>query len=359
MIAHIKEMSVKRKAWLDEKTFNEGVALCQSIPGATAMQTAAYVGLKTGGTTGALAAYIGFGLPAFVLMLVLSALYIEHRSMPVVSAVFSGLQVIVVSIVAHAAYSFGRGSVKTIPGALIALVSSGLLMAGVSPFTVIAASATAGALFLKLSSHQGAVADKSDGDKNSSKWSALPMLALMIMLLILYLGHKEFFNLAVTMIKIDLFAFGGGFASLPLMLHEVVTVEGWMDSKTFMDGIALGQITPGPIVITAAFVGYVMYGIAGAAVATIAVFAPSLLILTASAPVFERFKISPFFQGAIKGILASFAGLLLFVALKFALAVPWDIIRVLFVVTTFIALLRKVDTLYIVLAGAILSLVLF
>ncbi|HCZ11314.1 MAG TPA: hypothetical protein DHV16_03460 [Nitrospiraceae bacterium] len=185
------------------------------------------------------------------------------------------------------------------------------------------------------------------------------MLALMIMLLILYLGHKEFFNLAVTMIKIDLFAFGGGFASLPLMLHEVVTVEGWMDSKTFMDGIALGQITPGPIVITAAFVGYVMYGIAGAAVATIAVFAPSLLILTASAPVFERFKISPFFQGAIKGILASFAGLLLFVALKFALAVPWDIIRVLFVVTTFIALLRKVDTLYIVLAGAILSLVLF
>ena len=75
--------------------------------------------------------------------------------------------------------------------------------------------------------------------------------------------------------RIDLFAFGGGFGSLPLMLHEIVSVRGWMDSNTFMDGIALGQVTPGPIVITSTFVGYLLYGWSGAIVATIAIFTPS------------------------------------------------------------------------------------
>jgi len=78
----------------------------------------------------------------------------------------------------------------------------------------------------------------------------------------LYFVDPELCTLALLMFKIDLFAFGGGFSSIPLMLHEIVDVWGWMDSKTFMDGIALGQVTPGPIVITSTFVGYLLYGFA-------------------------------------------------------------------------------------------------
>lgn len=81
------------------------------------------------------------------------------------------------------------------------------------------------------------------------------------------------------MMKIDFFAFGGGYASLPLMLHEFVENFKWIDEKTFMDGIALGQITPGPIVITSTFVGYILYGFSGAVVATVAIFTPSFIIL--------------------------------------------------------------------------------
>jgi chromate transporter len=160
------------------------------------------------------------------------------------------------------------------------------------------------------------------------------------------------------MLKIDLFAFGGGFASLPLMLQQVVHVQGWMDERTFMDGIALGQVTPGPIVITATFVGYLLHGLPGAVVATVAIFTPSFLLLVITAPYFDGLKQSALFGKAIKGILASFVGLLLFVTLKFAMAVPWDAIRGLIVVATFIALLRKIDILYIVPAGAALSLLL-
>ena len=95
------------------------------------------------------------------------------------------------------------------------------------------------------------------------------------------------------MMKIDLFAFGGGFTSLPLMLHEVVELRGWIDEKTFMNGIALGQVTPGPIVITATFVGYLLYGFWGSVVATLSIFTPSFLMLVIINPFFDRLKASP------------------------------------------------------------------
>ncbi|MCL5063239.1 MAG: chromate transporter [Nitrospirae bacterium] len=112
MVAYIKELSVKRNKWVDEETFKEGIALCQSIPGATAIQMAAYVGLRTKGITGALLSYIGFGLPAFILMLILSALYERSHDIPQIISLFNGLQVIVVALIANALHSFGKGILR-------------------------------------------------------------------------------------------------------------------------------------------------------------------------------------------------------------------------------------------------------
>ena len=165
--------------------------------------------------------------------------------------------------------------------------------------------------------------------------------------------------MSLLMMKIDLFAFGGGFTSLPLMLHEIVEVRGWMDEKTFMNGIALGQVTPGPIVITATYVGYLLYGFWGALVATLSIFTPSFLMLVVINPVFDRLKSSSLFLKATKGIMASFVGLLLYVLIKFALAVPWDIIRVLLGVAALTALIKKIDLLYVVVIGGIISVWLF
>jgi chromate transporter len=134
-------------------------------------------------------------------------------------------------------------------------------------------------------------------------------------------------------------------------------VKGWMASGTFMDGIALGQVTPGPIVITAAFVGYIVQGLAGAVVSTVAIFTPSFFMVVAVAPIFDRLRSSPYFARAIEGILASFVGLLLFVFIKFASAVPWDVVRIILGLGALAALIRKVDILYIVPAGAILSVI--
>jgi len=355
MVSYIRELSVKRNNWLDDETFKDGVALTQSIPGATAMQMAAYTGLKSRGVGGALLSYIGFGLPAFVLMLILSALYGESRNIAQIISLFNGLQVIVVAMVANAAYTFGRGTLKNYRDIFIAVLSAILFWRGISPFIVIIGSALTGIAFLKDSGSMIPSLTHDVRDEQKFKQITLLVLILLIGLLVLYFADTVLFKLAAMMLRIDIFAFGGGFASLPLMLHEVVNLKGWMDQRTFMDGIALGQVTPGPIVITATFVGYLTYGFAGAIVATIAIFTPSFLILVMAAPFFDKLKTSEYFLKATKGILASFVGLLLSVTLKFGLNVSWDLIRVLFGLAAMAALMKKVDVLYVLLAGAVVS----
>lgn len=161
------------------------------------------------------------------------------------------------------------------------------------------------------------------------------------------------------MIKIDIFAFGGGFTSVPLRFHEVVNVHEWLDPSTFLNGIALGQITPGPIVITATFVGYLMYGLPGAIVATFGIFAPSFLIVIGLAPYFDEIRDSPYVHRIISGILFSFVGLLISVTIKLAMSISWDIPTITFLVGTFIALFLGAEILWVVLVGIALSYFLF
>jgi chromate transporter len=358
MLAHLKEVAVKRHGWLEEKSFSDGVVLCQSIPGATAMQMAAYIGLKTRGVAGALVAYIGFGLPAFLFMLLLSILYAGSHQLPLVVLLFSGLQVIVVAIVAYAAYAFSKTGIRDYRAALFAVVAALAFWQGVSPFIVIMGAGLGGALFYKTPA-TGPSANLPKQDSRLIMRQVLLLWAIFLTSLVgLYFFDASLSRLAVLMLKIDLFAFGGGFASVPLMLHEIVEVRGWLDSRTFMDGIALGQVTPGPVVITATFVGYLLKGLGGALVATIAIFAPSFLLLTGTAPVFDKLKASRYFFGITKGILASFVGLLFFVTWLFAFLVPWDLVRALLVAAALLALVKKLDILYVVLIGAAISLAL-
>jgi len=338
MVAYIREMSVKKYGWLNQEEFKNGVALCQSIPGATAIQVAGYVGLTKRGLSGAVATFVGFGLPAFLFMLVLSWAYTMFGDLPRVASLFNGLQVIVVAIVANATYTFA---------------SALAFWFGISPFLVILGAALTGLVAYRIKK-TGVQLDTGRTNKHISV-VLIPVAFTIAGVFFLFLINKKLFELSVLMIKIDLFAFGGGFASLPLMLQEIVNVRGWMDSKTFMDGIALGQITPGPIVITATFVGFITNGLSGAFVATMSIFIPSFILLILGANIFHRLQQSVVFQQAVKGIFASFVGLLLFVTFKFAFAVSWNAIKVIIAGCSIAALLKKIDILYVVLAGAIIS----
>ena len=174
-----------------------------------------------------------------------------------------------------------------------------------------------------------------------------------------FVGVKLREIVCLVMAKINLFAFGGAYTTLPLMLHEVVENMKLLDSKTFMDGIALGQITPGPILITATFVGYLVYGLSGAILTTVYVFTPSFVVYLLSTKIADRIRSNPIFLKGKRGILASFCALLLFASFKLSFAIYWNIIKLLFFIASLLVLYKGINILYVVVFGGLLSFILF
>ena len=137
------------------------------------------------------------------------------------------------------------------------------------------------------------------------------------------------------------------------MFHEMVEVRRWVEARTFIDGIALGQITPGPIVVTTTFVGYQLAGLAGAFVATAAVFFPSFLLLLAVAPWFDRLRARPWFTPALRGAILSFVGLLVFVTYGLARSLDWSLATAVLSMAAFVALRAGASVPVVVLASAV------
>ena len=358
MIAYIRRVAVEQKRWLDADDFNDSVALCQMVPGATAMQVTASVGLKTRGVIGAAVCYIGFGLPAFLLMMTFAALFTITHNLPAVVSAFKGLQAIIVAIVANATVIFGRTTLKTWKNFLIAGFAAALFGLNVNPLLVILLAAIVGLVLVtpKPLAQQKAASAVPMSSVKSLLWIAAFALVGFLLLLIF---DRDLFNLAVLLFRIDLTAFGGGFASIPLMLHEIVDVRHWMDGPTFMNGIVLGQVTPGPIVITATFIGYLLHGPLGGLIATLSIFLPSFLVVVGISPFFDRLRASLAFNKAVGGVLCSFVGLLFTVIFRFSGNIQWDLQLLLMAGSAFVALLFKVDVFWVVLIGVIISVLLF
>jgi chromate transporter len=355
MIAYMRNMAVEKNRWLDDASARDGIALCQTIPGATAMQMSAYIGLRARGVGGAAASFIGFGLPAFLFMMILSALYAQTRSLPAVVSAFNGLQAVVVALVANATLSFGKTSIKNWRHGINALIAAGLFWLRVNPILVIIIAAILGMI---LYNKQSVTPSATPAVKKHSPKSLIQLLlATGVGFGLLFFLDRKLFDLAALMFRIDLFAFGGGFASIPLMFYEVVQVRSWMDGPTLLNGIVLGQVTPGPIVITATFVGYLLKGPLGGLLGTVCVFLPSFMIVVGVVPYFDHLRSSPYFKKVITGILCSFVGLLLTVTIRFALDIPWEVPRILLAGAAFMALILKVDILWVVLIGTVISLV--
>ena len=358
MVAYVKRMAVGRKAWLTEPEFQQGVALCQAVPGATAMQSAAYVGLRVRGLPGAVCAYVGFGLPAFVLMLSLSIAYQHAVQIGAVTSMLAGLRALVVALVANAAWTFGRSSVKNLPQAVLATVTAVLFFLGVSPFLIVVGAGLVGMLVFQATTRASLPPHRPHpGIVSTLRTPAIVFAVGCCLVLALLLVDTALASLGLVMMKVDVFAFGGGFASVPLMFREIVDVRHWVAGNVFMDGIALGQVTPGPIVITATFVGYQAAGLAGAIVGTVCIFLPSLFAVVLLEPWFDRLRSSARFQAATRGLVLSFVGLLASVTVQFGRLVHWNLSSVLLAASALTALLFKIDVLWVVLAGAIASMI--
>jgi chromate transporter len=356
----MKKMIVKDLGWLKEPEFMQGIALCQLIPGATFVQMSAYIGYRLKGIGGALACMAGFVLPAFVLMLILSAIYFRFGDLWLVQSLFKGLAPIIVAIVLDAFINFGKPMAKDWK----AIIIVGLAFAGfVFHMNIVLVFLIAGALALFMRLGVSGKVMPSQTPSGAGKRNAPYLLGLAAIIITLfgacYFLNEQLFYLALIMAKVGALAFGGGFTSIGLIQLDVVERFHWVSTKEFLDGIVMGQVTPGPIVITATFLGYKLAGFLGAAMATVAIFSSDFFILSLLMPYYDRLRELKPVRVMEQGILAAFVGMLGLVLYNFGRTTFVDIPSVIFMAAAFIALLKKVDLLYILVTGAILSVIIF
>jgi chromate transporter len=307
-VGYMQRDLVERRRWLDRQDFLDGVALGQTMPGPLAAQVAMWVGYLARGATGALAVAAAFIIPSFVAVLAVAMVYVRYQGLPAVQALFYGVAPAVMAIIALAAVKLARltnrtdrrlwaitlviGVVTAITGAEIALlfVAAGLLMiAWDAPPRLLAWLRT------RLARRAGGYA-----------WPAL--LAATPALVALGTSTGTLVALGLFFAKAGAFIFGSGLAIVPFLREGVVHQHHWLDQRQFLDAVAMGLLTPGPVVISATFIGYLVGGLAGALVATIGIFAPIYLGVVVPGRWFVRHRDHPQVAAFVKGATAAAAG---------------------------------------------------
>jgi chromate transporter len=265
-----------------------------------------------------------------------------------------------VAIILDAFINFGKPLVKDWKAIIIvALAFAGFVF----HINVVIVFLLSGALALLLRVAVSAKALPPPAPTRAAKRNAPYLLGLAAIIITLfgicYFLNEPLFYLSLMMAKVGALAFGGGFTTIGLIQLDVVERFQWVSTKEFLDGIVMGQITPGPIVITATFLGYKLAGFLGAAMATMAIFTSDFFILSLVMPYYDRLKGSKTVRIMEQGILAAFVGMLGLVLYNFGRATFVDLPSIVFSTGAFLALLKKVDLVYILLAGAILSMLIF
>jgi chromate transporter len=253
VIALIEEEFVRRRRLIPLDEFVNGVGLGQVL-GAFAVNVSIFIGFRLYGFIGALLSAGAFLAPSIGLVIILSDLYFRYHAVPALQCAVAGLAPVVIALILGAGWSIGHKVLRSMPGVLVAI---GALLAALAKVNSAWILLAAGAVGLMLSLKSRAPAQTEPAVRPPSKggtghWSfALPILSPIS-------------NLAATFLKIGAVFFGGGFVLVPVLHHRLVTELGWLSPKEFLDGVAISNLTPGPIAVLATFAGYHVAGFAGA-----------------------------------------------------------------------------------------------
>ena len=363
IVGHMKRVFVERKKWITEQEFITGLSLSQLLPSATGANTIEFLGYRIRGSLGAIVAPVCFILPALILMTILSAIYFRYGQVPLGQALFTGLGAVVIALIISAAVSLGRSAIKDVWAAVVAVVGLALVeLLHQSIPMVVVVSAIAGFLI-----YRGKITPEEEPQNGSDAddmprifwlWLGIAILAVTAVL-VLTRGYRVT-ELLTSILHVGAFTFGGGFMSIPIFQHQAVDIHHWLTTRQFLDGIALGQITPGPVLITAVFIGYKVLGVWGALLAGLTIFSPGALGMFVVAHQHEKVSHLVWLQAMVKGIVAGFMGVLVSVIIRLGAHSLTDWKTVTLAVAALVALLvAKLDPLWVIIAGAAVSLVLF
>ena len=345
----------ERRKWLSKERFVEGLAVVQALPGATALQMCIFTGYQRAGYWGGVLAGIAFMLPSFAIMLVLAALHSAYGALPFMRDAFYGIGPVVLGIFAAAVWRLGGSAVKDWFSVLLALGAvAGLLISPLGPAGVFLLAGCIG-VAVHHSRRAGLVAGAvvllliwAERFAESIFSTAVPGQA----------GSTGLWDIGVFFFKVGAVTFGGGLTIIAFIQDQVVNQLHWISAEQFLDALAIGQVTPGPVIMLAAFVGYKVAGIAGAVVAASAIFLPSFILMLSILPMLDRVRSLAWTRAAMRGISPAVVGAVALTVVQLTPHAVTDVFTgALFVLTIAALLLWKLPAFALALSGGLVGIV--
>jgi chromate transporter len=296
LAGHMQQDLVDERGWVRKEDYLEGLALAQLAPGPLAAQLAIYLGYIRAGVLGATAVGVAFALPSFLMVLGLSAAYVRYGGLPWMQGMFYGIGAAVIGIITRSAFKLAK----------LTLGKDKLLWAVFAVLAVSTAWTSQEIIWLFL---LGGVANLF-AKALPGRLPARTRLSMLLApgTLATFGASGTLLTIFVYFAKAGLFVFGSGLAVVPFLYGGVVQGHHWLTDKQFVDAVAVAMITPGPVVITVAFIGYLVAGMAGATAAALGIFLPVYLVVVLLAPSYKRWAKSPQLNAFVRGVTAAATG---------------------------------------------------
>ncbi len=381
-IALMRRELVDQREWLTEQEFLDLVGASNAIPGPTSTEVAMYAGRRHGGIPGLIVAGLGFITPAALIVGVLAWAYVRYGTRPAVGDILAGVKPVVVAVVVMAVVRLGRTAFTSRVLVGIGLAVLAAYLAGLNePVLLLAASgiaATAGhwrrrgsgplaatwfaavaAAAVRLTARPSGATALPGAAAALRNAAPLPAAALPVAAgAAARAADPDLIRIAGAFLKIGALLFGSGYVLLAFLRRDLVLSYGWLTEGQILDAIAIGQVTPGPVFTTATFVGYLLRGVPGAVVATVAIFLPAFVMTAVLEPVIARLRAKPVTAAALDGLNAAAVALMVGVTWFLARDAVVDIPTVLLAAGSLAVLLRwELNPVWLMAAGAAVGLV--
>jgi chromate transporter len=292
LAGHMQQDLVDKRGWVSSEDYVEGLALAQLAPGPLAAQLAIYLGYVRAGVLGATLVGIAFVLPSFLMVLVLSWAYVRFGGLPWMQGMFYGIGAAVIAIIA-------RSTVKLTK---LTLKKDWLLWAIFGVLAISTAVTSREIIWLVVLGGVVALAAKAMPRKIAIGNAGALAIAGSLS------SGRSLAGIFLYFAKAGMFVFGSGLAILPFLYGGVVEGHHWLNDRQFLDAVAVAMITPGPVVITVAFIGFLVAGVAGATAAALGVFLPVYGVVVALAPSYKKWAKNPQIHAFVRGVTAAATG---------------------------------------------------
>jgi len=314
LVTWVEKEICKKKQWLDVEDISDSIAIAGLLPGALAVNVITRTGYLLAGFGGAVASFVGVLIPSFVLITFLSFLYMQSGDIPAVTDFMKGALPVIIAVIFTTALNLAKRYCKDFFSYFILAVACILTVLPlhfnlIVPLIIIFAGIS-GYFFAKPVSWQ--VTGKNPLTFPLSFWIKLTLsLIFPFLIALLFFNIPILKTLSSVFYGVSVSLFGGGYVMIPMLKQIIVENNNWLRIQEFTDGITLGQVTPGPVLITAAFIGYKVAGLPGALVSTLSVFVPASCIMLAVSAIVNKISAYKWFTPVINGIRPAVAGLIL------------------------------------------------